>query len=152
MNSWNGTKLRNDQSVNKMLPKFAIIGAQKSATTFIHRCLSDHPEVFMPSGEISYFEDPDYQESSFDEFLDLFADAKQNQLKGIKRPTYLHKPECPVRIKKIIPDVKLIVVLRNPIDRFISAYFHCIKFNFLPVIDYNVPQKLDSELRWYYIT
>jgi len=39
---------------------FLIIGAQKSATTFIHRCLLEHPSVFMPPGEISFFEDPDY--------------------------------------------------------------------------------------------
>ena len=52
-----------------MLPNFIIIiGAEKSATTFLHECLSEHPEVFMPSAEIPFFEDPDYGQSDIKAF------------------------------------------------------------------------------------
>lgn len=128
---------------------FMIIGSQKAATTFIHKCLLDHPEVFMPINEVPYFEDPDYNETADYRFLQLFSSATSNQKVGIKRPSYLHKPECPSRIKRDLPNVNLIVVLRNPIDRLISAYFHYMKFGFFPVVDINdgIPRLLNGDFK-----
>jgi len=71
------------------------------------------------------------------EFSKIFIKARKDQLCGIKRPSYFHKQECPTRIFDLNPNVKLILVLRNPIDRFISAYFHYIRFGFFPAIDIN---------------
>ena len=116
---------------------FIIIGAQKSATTFLPRCLSDHPEVYMPKNEISYFEDPDYNKIPYIDFINQFSEVESNKKIGIKRPSYFHKEECSERIKNTFPNVKLIVVLRDPVSRFISAYFHYIRFGFFPVMDIN---------------
>ncbi len=55
-----------------MLPSFLIIGAEKSATTFLHGCLCEHPEVFMPDFEVSYFNSPDYYQESIEDFKRLF--------------------------------------------------------------------------------
>jgi hypothetical protein len=57
---------------------------------------------------------------------------------GIKRPDYLAKPECPKRISKIIPNAKLIAVLRDPIDRVRSAYYHYASIGLAPLKDINI--------------
>lgn len=132
-----------------MLPNFIIIGAQKAATTFIHQCLAEHPEVFMPPTETTYFEDPDYHQIQFEQFEDLFRKAINKNAVGIKRPSYLAKPECPTRIKKHIPTAKLIVVLRNPIERAVSAFFHNMKYGFIPLIsiETGMEKLLDGEYK-----
>lgn len=116
-----------------MLPNFLLIGAQKSATTFVHRCLCEHPNVFMPSGEIPFFKDPDYSQSDIESFERLFEKGYHKKAIGIKRPDYLHKPECPERIHRHIPSARLIAILRDPVDRAISAYYHNAKMGFAPL-------------------
>ena len=117
---------------------FMIIGAQKSASTFIHMCLQDHPEVFMPVEEISYFENPDYNDNNLGEIiLEASEEVDLNKKKiGIRRPSYLTLDEVPERIFKNNPNIKLIAILRNPIERAISSYFHYIKYGFIPLIDF----------------
>jgi hypothetical protein len=131
------------------LPNFLIIGAQKSASTFIHVCLAEHPEVFMPITEITYFEDPDFSEIKREEFEQLFAGVNGEKAVGIKRPNYLAKPEVPGRIKEMIPEAKLIAVLRNPVQRAVSAYFHYVNNGFIPPapLEKSMTRLLDGEYR-----
>lgn len=117
-----------------MLPTFVIIGAQKSASSFMHKCLADHPEIYLPRREIPFFESPDYEQGSIKQLEKLF-EGRREQCLGIKRPNYIGKPEVPARIQTHLPNVKLIAVLRNPIDRAISAYFHKINYGFIPPLD-----------------
>jgi hypothetical protein len=116
---------------NKRLPDFLIIGAQKSASTFIHLALSEHPDIFIPEDEIPHFESPDYQQKSSDDLSMLFKDTSATCL-GIRRPSYIGLPEVPARIEKDLPNAKLIAVLRDPTERAISAYFHNINYGFIP--------------------
>jgi hypothetical protein len=134
------------------LPNFLIIGAQKSASTFIHVCLAEHPEVFMPIKEITYFEDPDFREIKREEFERLFADVNGEKAIGIKRPNYLAKPEVPGRIKEMIPEAKLIAVLRNPVQRAVSAYFHYVNNGFIPPapLEKSMTRLLDGEYKQSY--
>jgi hypothetical protein len=120
-----------------MLPNFLIIGAQKSGTTFIHRCLSEHPDVFMPSEEIPFFEEPDYSQSDIRSLERLFEKGYHKKAIGIKRASYLHKPECPERIQRHIPSARLITILRDPVERAISAYYHNARMGFAPIKDVN---------------
>ena len=131
------------------LPNFLIIGAQKSASTFIHICLAEHPEVFMPLNEITYFEDPDFQQIKLEEFERLFSDVNGEKAIGIKRPNYLAKPEVPARIKEMIPEAKLIAVLRNPVQRAVSAYFHYVNNGFIPPapLEKSMTRLLDGEYK-----
>ena len=76
-----------------MLPNFVIIGAQKSGSTFALRCLGEHPEVFMPTGETRFFEDPEYLRHDISDLEAIFRDASHKKALGIKRPDYLAKPE-----------------------------------------------------------
>lgn len=113
-------------------PDFVVIGAQKAASTFLQFCLSDHPEIWMPPGETPHFEDPDYGKATLDTFDRLFMGRTEPVL-GIKRPQYIGRPEVPARICADLPDARLIAILRNPVDRALSAYFHYMRGGFLPV-------------------
>lgn len=129
------------------LPNFLIIGAQKSASTFIHTCLAEHPEVFMPLDEIPYFEDPDFHQTKQEQFEQLFRSVNGEKAIGIKRPNYLTKPECPARIKALIPNARLIAVLRHPVERAVSAYFHYVNNGFIPpaLLEKSMTKLLDGE-------
>jgi hypothetical protein len=120
-----------------MLPDFLIIGAQKSATTYVQARLREHPDVFIPPGEVPFFESPDYDQQPIGALEQIYAQAGSVQARGLKRPNYLHKPECPERIYRHMPDAKLIVVLRDYIDRTISAYYHQAWYGFAPIKDIN---------------
>ncbi len=117
-----------------MLPTFVIIGAQKSASSFLQECLAVHPDIFLPAGETPFFESPDYEQSTIADLELLFA-GRPERCRGIKRPSYLGKPEVPARITKHLPDAQLIAVLRNPVDRALSAYYHYINAGFLAPLD-----------------
>ncbi|EDX74552.1 Sulfotransferase domain superfamily [Coleofasciculus chthonoplastes PCC 7420] len=112
---------------------FIIIGAQKSGSTFVQEILSEHPEVFMVPKERPFFEDPDYGKMDFQEFEKLFAEVTTEKAVGMKRPSYYGKFEVPERLYRHFPNIKLILVLRNPIERSISAYYHYMKDGFIPV-------------------
>lgn len=115
---------------------FVIVGAQKSASSLIHKILLGHPDVEMPKAEIPVFEDPEYEDFSKDLLRSLFTSSAS--LKGIKRPTLLHLDYVPGRIKEQCPDAKIIISLRNPVSRVISAYYHYMRFGFIPVEDVNI--------------
>ena len=116
---------------------FVIIGAQKSASTFVHRALLDHPELFLPDGETNYFERTIFEEQTVEQFEANFENAKRGQLKGIKRPDYLALPECADRISHYSPQSKIVCVLRDPISRAVSAYYHYVAGGFLPALEVN---------------
>lgn len=112
---------------------FIIIGAQKAASSFVQNCLSDHPDVWMPHGETAYFQSPDYEQTEPSAFVDGLAGGAGQRI-GIKRPDYLASVEAAERIQRLLPKAKLICILRHPVDRAISAWYHNIKAGFLPVI------------------
>lgn len=106
---------------------FLIVGAQKSGSTSLRAFLGDQKdEIFILNRELHFWNrDGHYQDGAgLNGYLENFAEAKPNQIKGEKSPSYLVSQEAPARIHKHFPDIKIIAILRNPIDRAYSAYWH----------------------------
>lgn len=115
------------------LPNFVIIGAGKSASTWLHLALRQHPAIFMPEEETPFFEDPYYDANDLTPLFAQLDGAPEHALIGIKRPNYLCTPECAPRLAKHLPQARLISILRNPVDRAVSQYYHLVRSGRLPV-------------------
>ena len=111
---------------------FIVIGAQRSASTYVSACLRDHPGLFMCADEVPYFEHPFFESSPPSALRAVFAEATDDQRRGIQRPDYLARSECPGNIRSLAPDARLLAVLRDPVARAISAYFWYVQFGLLP--------------------
>ncbi len=105
-------------------PDFLIIGAAKAATTWLQRCLQAQPSVFMPGPELHYFSREYERGAAW--FNSFFDDAPKSALTGEKSNSYFEDREAMRRIKEHMPGVKLILQLRNPIERAYSDY--CMLF------------------------
>jgi hypothetical protein len=120
------------------LPNFVVIGAAKAGTTALYWYLQEHPEVFMsplketnffaygvdPEGRLLYG-DPELHRfpiKNLDAYADLFAGAGDEKAVGEASPIYLECPEAAGRIQKLLPEVRIICGLRDPVDRAYSDY------------------------------
>jgi len=101
-------------------PDFLIIGAAKAATTWLQRCLQAQPSVFMPDPELHYFSREFHRAATW--YNDAFAAAPEGVLIGEKSNSYFDQPEAMRRIRQHVPKAKLILQLRNPIERAYSDY------------------------------
>ncbi len=128
-------------------PDFLIIGAQKSATTFIQETISSHPDIYIPKGEVTLIEDISSDEELRAAFKSLYCGKEKHSLFGIKRPNCLPKKEVAFRISKVFPNAKLIATLREPKARAISAYFHYIKYGLIRPLSLNKGMRLIVEGR-----
>jgi hypothetical protein len=111
------------------LPTFLVIGAAKAGTTSVYYYLSEHPEIFMsPLKEVRFFGDGDKTVNNIDEYKALFKTSGNYKMFGEASPQYLiRSSSAPSQIKKLIPNAKLVVLLRDPADR---AYAHYVYANF----------------------
>lgn len=100
---------------------FIVIGAIKAATTWVQAQLKLHPDVFVPDIEPHFFTRDHHK--GWQWYRDLFPGEKpRGALWGEKTADYLAKPEAAEHILREYPSAKLIVQLRNPIDRAYSDY------------------------------
>lgn len=105
-------------------PDFIVIGAIKAATTWASFQLQHHPRIFMPGPEPHFFSTEYHRGRNW--YLSWFKDAAPDQIVGEKSADYLAHPEAPRRIADLLPHVRLIAQLRNPVDRAYSDY--CMLF------------------------
>lgn len=104
-----------------MLPSFLCIGTQRAGTTWLHSILEKHPDMFLPKEkETMYFSHYYYRGITW--YKEFFLKAQPNSIIGEICPTYLSNPNAPKRIYDSIPNVKIIAVLRNPVDQIYSLY------------------------------
>lgn len=103
---------------------FLIIGAQKSGTTTLFKHLSCHSSVYMPpEKEAPFFSLDDRYEKGWDWFIaEFFKNAPKDHLWGKASPQYMTDDRVPTRIAQLMPKVKLIAILRDPISRAYSHY------------------------------
>ena len=111
---------------NRPLPHFLIIGAQKAGTSSLHIYLSQHPQILPGLRKEIHFFDLHY-DKSLDWYRAHFPLAPDGCITGEASPFYLCHPHVPRRISQTIPSVKLVILLRNPVDRAISHYFHAVR-------------------------
>ncbi|NEP17545.1 MAG: sulfotransferase domain-containing protein [Leptolyngbya sp. SIO4C1] len=111
-----------------MLPNFVIIGAMKCATTTLHEQLEAQPGIFMSEPkEPNFFSDDDQYQRGLAWYRSLFAAAKSEDLCGESSTHYTKLPTYPSTVQRLqqhLPEVKVIYVMRHPIDRLISQYIH----------------------------
>lgn len=107
-------------------PNFLIIGAQKAGTTTLHAMLDLHPQVFMsPKKEINYFFREDYYKKGEVYYQSFFQNCPENALMvGEASPGYCVSRSALQRIAQFDPGMRLIFILREPIARGVSQYWH----------------------------
>lgn len=115
-----------------MLPNFLIIGAQKSATTWLATCLGEHPDVYMANAKEIYFFNV-----LFDRGLEWYQTHFENwsgeTIIGEATPGYISHPHAPERIQATLGEVKLMASLRHPVDRAYSAFWHMLRRGRFPL-------------------
>jgi hypothetical protein len=140
-------------NVSRMnLPNFLLVGAAKAGTTSLHYALDQHPQIFMsamkepsffwaykrnvqlrgPGAEVlkhRYVED-------LEAYQALFAGVPEAMVKGESSVRYLTDPYSPGLIHNFIPQVKLVVILRQPADRAFSSYMHYFRDGMEPCSDF----------------
>jgi hypothetical protein len=120
------------------LPNFLIIGAQKAGTTLLWDVVDQHPEIYMSKRkEIHYFtslcgnvlalEGDRVSAHDLASYQSFFQASNGAVAIGEASTSYLHTPGVAEQIKKLLPDVKIISVLRNPVERAYSHYLFMVR-------------------------
>ena len=156
------------------LPDFLIAGVPKAGTTALHAALVRHPGLFLPAvkepkfflsdgrppatggpGDVQTYQEhvwrrPDYEA--------LFAPAPPGTLRGEATPFYLYDHSAHDRIQALIPDAKLILLLRDPVDRAHSNWTHLWNAGLEPEADFLAACRAEEQRRadgwadfWHYI-
>jgi hypothetical protein len=141
-------------------PTFLVIGAQKCATTWLARALEAHPEVYTPEvKELHYFDLRERHQRGLDWYLAHFDAGEACAAVGECTPNYLWvtdalPPELvelgfdpgrfgpaafpevnrdiPALVREVLPDLRLVVILRDPVERTVSAFYHHLRRRRLP--------------------
>lgn len=118
------------------LPTFLIVGAAKCGTTSLFEYLGQHPDVFVPHcKEPQYFSRAPYPAlaRNDEEYARLFAGRRGEKAVGEASVSYLCDEEAPGRIKALIPEAKIIILLRDPVERAYSLWWHMHHLGFEPL-------------------
>jgi hypothetical protein len=130
---------------------FLGIGVAKAGTTWLSRCLREHPQICLSEPkELNYFcrthiwpwGSPTFYDCGEKWLQSKFSHWRQGQLRGEFSNCYLVDPQSPLIIKKHYPEIKLIVSYRNPVEALYSLYFQAAK-------EYAVPRKFEDFLELY---
>lgn len=110
-------------------PNFIIGGATAAGTSFLSSLLSQHPDVYLPKDESTepHFFSLDHRYNlGVDWYKKWFDGSHGRKAVGDRSSSYLHFPSAAARIKLLIPDVKLIFLLRDPVDRMWAHYRYMV--------------------------
>ena len=124
----------------RALPDFLIVGAQKAGTSSLYSYMNMSPHVVnvhteRPNGETTWGKEIHYFGSNFDKpqwwyryhFPSMRRLRKKEAKTGEASPEYLYHPYAARRIVSLVPSVRIIICLRNPVDRAISSYWHQVR-------------------------
>lgn len=144
------------------LPNFFLIGAPKAGTTALHAALARHPGLYLsPVKEPKYFLCDDAPPAGQagpgdahsakewvwrrDRYESLFDAAPPGALRGESTPFYLYDRAAHLRIKRAVPDARLIAVLRDPVDRAYSNWMHLWSDGLEPIGDFVAACEAEDE-------
>jgi len=115
---------RRRSSGQRMLPSFLIIGGQRCGTTSLYRYLCEHPDVVEPIGKELHYFSYKYTKSTpwYQSHFPRMGPSSQQTFEAT--PYYLFHPAAPGRVHSLLPAARLVVLLRNPVDRAFSHYQH----------------------------
>ena len=152
--------------MKEILPNFIIIGAGKSGTTALHNYCHAHPEVFMTGvKETNFFElegkpiesnsisDPErlyhYPQSinNWEDYKNLFKEVENEIAYGETSPMYLYGKRAPFHIREKLPYVKIIAILREPVNRLYSRWLHLLRDGNDPIGDFE--NSMDKSSIWW---
>ena len=105
-----------------MLPTYLIVGTVRSGTTSLHRALRRHPDVFAPGEKELHFFDRQF-DRGIGWYESLFADAPGTGPVGEATPNYVYDEHALERMAGVVPDARLVVLLRDPVERAYSQYW-----------------------------
>lgn len=107
-------------------PDFLIIGAARCGTTSLYECLKAHPQIYLPPDKRPephfFLREAEYRKGIEYYCRKYFDGVGDDLIAGEASTSYIYQPWVAPRIRKHLPDVKLIAMLRNPIDRAFSNY------------------------------
>jgi Sulfotransferase domain len=144
------------------LPNFLLLGAMKAGTTAVFYGLRQHPEIYVSSVKEPHFfsylgvERPPraHHVTRLEDYERLFDDAGDALAIGECSPSYISHPRAAERIRSIVPDARLVAILRDPADRAFSHYQHRLQIgrehhpDFLKAIDDYEATGAETGMAW----
>jgi Sulfotransferase family len=134
------------------LPDFFVAGAPKAGTTALHAALARHPSLYLSAvkepkfflsdgpppmrggpGDVRTYREHVWRQ---DDYEALFDEASAGRLRGESTPFYLYRHDAQLRIRALIPDARLIIILRDPVERAHSNWTHLWSAGLDPVGDF----------------
>lgn len=152
-------------------PNFLIIGAAKAGTTALHTYLNQHPQIYMtPQKETNFFalegEKLNFQgpgDKETNHFSITTLSVYQAEFEGVTNelaigescPLYLYSPKAPERIRAYVPNVRLIAILRNPVERAYANFLHLVRDDREPYRDFaraleDEPRRIEKNWEWFW--
>ena len=140
----------------RTFPHFIIIGIGRAGTTALYSYLIQHPSIHSAladdeklASDIHFFEYMEsdsisWYKSHFPILLPKLNSQKHHKITGEFTSTYFYHPDVPERIYQLVPRVKLIVILRNPIDKIYSTYYQQFRYG---EVSTSFEETIDAELR-----
>ena len=112
----------NSDHVMQRFPQSIIIGVKKGGTRALIDMLKSHPQIKSANGEVHFFDREENFRKGIRWYVQHMPFTTQSQVTMEKSPSYFVIPDVPQRMHTLSPDLKLILIVRNPIDRAISDY------------------------------
>lgn len=114
---------------------FFIVGGQRCGTSYLYKVLDDHPQICMSRPmrpEPKYFLNKELDGIDLDNYYDTyFSECSEScRLYGEKSTSYYESEEAARLISSVLPDSKVIFLIRNPVDRALSNYFFSVQNGF----------------------
>jgi hypothetical protein len=118
--------------MSRPLPNLVIAGAQKSGTTSLHHLLAAHPDVFFPvePQEIHFFDVEENFARGVEWYAGLFRAWRGERWVGQTSPLYMFEARVPERMAAVIPEARVLFILRDPVKRAYSHYWHEVRYGF----------------------